>query len=327
MKIALLAVTQKGKILAEKIRLVMPDSQTIQTEKGIRSALEQTWDDYDGIVCIMAAGIVVRCLSGLCRNKSSDPCIVVLDERGSYAISLLSGHIGGGNKLAEDIASICGGKAVITTASDVSGHTSVDLWSIENNLIVANPERLASTSAKLLNSGYLSIYQDREYISSFPYDFKPCLRSSQADIVISVSPGNNNTSLQFLPRIHYIGFGCRRGTTVEEFKEALEDLREKHGLDLRTVAGLASIDLKNDEKGLLELAILQKLPIQFYTKETLNDVGIPVTSLKVYEKIGAYGVCEPAAVQAATFLGKPGQLIIKKITWNKITAAVALRVN
>jgi len=326
MKIAILAVTKKGYKTAEKIKQSLPDSVIVDSPAGVRLALEHIWPRYDGIICIMAAGIVVRCISGLCHSKYSDPCVVVIDEHGNFCVSLLSGHIGGGNKLAIKVATLCKGTAVISTASDLSGHTAVDLWSIENCLSIINPERLAATSARLLNSGELKVYQERPYGISFPDDFKLCKHSSRADVVISMTPDKESSQLHLVPRINFIGFGCRRGTSVEEFEQALADIQEIKGVPLTSIAGIASIDLKMDEPALCEIAVLNKWPIRFFSKQALNTIQSPSISSKVFEKVGAWGVCEPAAMLAASNRGKQGHLIIGKMTWERITAAIAQKV-
>jgi cobalt-precorrin 5A hydrolase len=236
---------------------------------------------------------------------------------------LLSGHIGGGNKLAQHVAESCRGTAVITTASDISGHTAVDLWSIENGLSIINPERLAAISVRLLNKGTLAIYQDSSYGIPFPEDFTLSENRSQADIIISMIPDRKSSMLQLVPRINFIGFGCRRGASVEEFEHAVADIKEITGIPLESVAAIASIDLKKDEPGLREFAVLRKWPIRFFSKEELNAIQSPSASTKVFEKIGAWGVCEPAAMLAASTRGKQGHLIIGKMTWEKITAAIA----
>lgn len=322
MKTAIFAATAAGRELAQRICRELPGSEVIVYEQGIRRALEQAWNSHDSIVCVMAAGIVVRCLNGLCRSKYHDPCVVVVDEAGRHAISLLSGHIGGGNGLAKKIADICGGTPVITTASDVTGHTAVDLWTVEQSLTVANPERLAAISARLLERGVLNVYQQTKFIKSLPNDFRDCTNQQDADIVISLVP-EPETGLLLIPRARFIGFGCKRGATIEEFKQALADLEEQDGLDLRSVGGMASIDLKNDEAGLLRLGLFFNWPIRFYTKEQINSVPGPTKSDIVLQKIGVFGVCESAAILAASAGGHNGQLIIKKRKWERITAAVA----
>jgi cobalt-precorrin 5A hydrolase len=321
-KTAILTATSSGREIAWRLQEELSGSELLEAERGVRKALETAWFSFDAIVCVMAAGIAVRCLSGLCRNKYDDPCIVVVDERGHHAISLLSGHIGGGNLLAQRVAEICGGTAVITTASDVTGHTAVDLWTVEENLSVVNPDRLASTSAKLIHQGFLKIYQQSDFIKSIPKDFHPCTKRHDADIVIGLAP-DMESALMLIPRVRYIGFGCRRGATVDEFKRAIVDLEAHDGLDLRSVGGAASIDLKSDEQGLLELAALFKWPLRFFTKKQISSVTGTAKSEIVHRKIGVFGVCESVAILAASGKNSRGRLIIKKRKWERITAAVA----
>ncbi len=321
-KTAILAATATGRELALSLEKELPDSELIDVSLGVRRALETAWRTHDSIICVMAAGIAVRCVSGLCRSKYHDPCIVVLDEQGRHAISLLSGHIGGGNLLAEKVAEISGGTAVITTASDITGHTAIDLWTVKENLTVVNPNRLASTSAKLIQQGFLRVYQQFNFIKSFPEDFHPCTKRQDADIVIALVP-DMESGLLLIPRVRYIGFGCRRGTTIDEFRQATTDLEAQDGLDLRSVGGAASIDLKNDEQGLLEFAAQLNWPLRFFSKEQISSVAGTVQSEIVHQKIGVFGVCESAAILAASGRGQSSRLIIKKRKWERITAAVA----
>ena len=321
-KTAILAATATGRELAQLLKKELPGSELIDAGLGVRKALETAWRTHDSIVCVMAAGIAVRCVSGLCRSKYHDPCVVVMDERGRHAISLLSGHVGGGNLLAEKVAEICGGDPVITTASDVTGHTAVDLWTVEENLTVVNPERLASTSAKLIQQGFLEVYQQSAFIKALPRDFHPCTKSKDADIVIALV-SDTESGLLLIPRVRYIGFGCRRGTAIDEFRQAITDLEAQDGLDLRSVGGVTSIDLKSDEQGLLEFAAQQNWPLRFFSKEQISSVTGTAQSEIVHQKIGVFGVCESAAILAASARGRGGRLIIKKRKWERITAAVA----
>ena len=321
--ITLLAATDNGWRTAEKIAQGLEGASLQRYHHGFRKALETAWLHADAIICVMAAGIVVRCLSSLCRSKYDDPCVIVVDEAGTHAISLLSGHIGGGNELTAVVARICGGTAVITTGSDVSGHTPLDLWCIEQNLSIDNPGLLSKLSARLIDSGSLGVFQDADYIENLPEDIVPCTKQRDADIVISLLLKAGPEQLRLIPRLRYIGLGCRRGASIDEFEQALQELEGHHGIDLKSVAGLASIDLKNDEAGLLEIGRRHKLPIRFFSKEELEIPQVPSRSEMVHKNIGIYGVCEAAAVLAAAKRGRPGRLIIEKIKWERITAAVA----
>lgn len=69
---------------------------------------------------IGASGIAVRFLDGLVGDKRSDPAMVVLDEGARYAVSLLSGHEGGANRLAYRVANTVGAVPVISTATEAS---------------------------------------------------------------------------------------------------------------------------------------------------------------------------------------------------------------
>jgi cobalt-precorrin 5A hydrolase len=273
----------------------------------------------------MATGIVVRAIATLCRDKKADPCVLVLDEKGQFVISLLSGHLGGGNGLARQVAAITGGAAVITTASDVTGHTALDLWAAENNLRVQNPQRLTGFSAKLVNEGEVSFFSTLE-CDSLPADFKVVTEPALADIILShgiFDPLEHPEALVLCPCNLYLGLGCNRGASAADFERAITELCRQYRLERCAIAGIASIDLKADETGLLQFASKNNLPIRFYTKDELNRVEGVSHSSAVMAATGASGVAEPAAMLAAGDGTTPGQLIVRKIKWKDVTAAVA----
>jgi cobalt-precorrin 5A hydrolase len=69
-------------------------------------------------IMIAASGIAVRFLDGLAQDKHNDPAVVVVDEAGRFAVSLLAGHEGGANRLAYRVANAVGAVPVITTATE-----------------------------------------------------------------------------------------------------------------------------------------------------------------------------------------------------------------
>ncbi len=71
-----------------------------------------------GLVYAAPAGVVVRAIAPLIKNKFEDPAVVVLDAGGRWAVSLLSGHEGGANALAIRVANILGAEPVITTTTE-----------------------------------------------------------------------------------------------------------------------------------------------------------------------------------------------------------------
>lgn len=71
-----------------------------------------------GLIFAAPCGVVVRALAGCLHHKTSDPAVVVLDVRGRWCISLLSGHEGGANDLAMRVANLVGAEPVITTTTE-----------------------------------------------------------------------------------------------------------------------------------------------------------------------------------------------------------------
>jgi cobalt-precorrin 5A hydrolase len=324
MKTAVIALTTGGKDLAERLSASLDECTLYCPQHGVVAEIRRLWNQVDGLICIMAAGIVVRSIAPLCKNKKKDPCVVVLDEKGEFVISLLSGHLGGGNALAREIARIIGGRPVITTASDVTGHTAIDLWVAGNDLIIANPEMLTTMSARLVNVGALAFFSDQD-VDGLPEDFLRHEKINHADMVISPFCPDKYDRLWMIPTNLFIGFGCNRGTTVAEFNLAFDDLCRTHRIDKRAIAGLASIDLKNDEKGLLDFAKKNRLPIRFFSKNELNTVTGITVSEAALRITGAKGVAEPSAILAASSDCEPGLLFIRKMKWKNVTAAVAAK--
>ena len=90
----------------------------------------------DALIFVGACGVAVRSIAPFVRDKKTDPAVLCLDERASFVIPLLSGHIGGANALAARLAGALGAKAVITTATDVNGKFAVDAWAAQNGCAI-----------------------------------------------------------------------------------------------------------------------------------------------------------------------------------------------
>ena len=319
MRVAVLAVTDGGQQRATQIAASLKNAAVVPVETSLAQELPELWSQYDGFVCVMATGIVVRLIAPLLKDKKSDPCVVVVDEQGRFAISLLSGHLGGGNDLASQVADVTNGQAVITTASDVLGHTALDLWAREQGLAADDDPKLTAASAKLVNSGSLRVFTDIDTLP-LPADFVIVADPVEADCVISnrLDLGTKSV-LQLIPRNLVVGIGCNRGTVAADIETAFCEALSEHGLSVQAVRNLASIDLKNDEAGLLAFAESRKLRIDFYNKDQLNAVVGVSRSDTVLRATGAQGVSEPAALLSAN----SKKLLVRKMKWKDVTIAVA----
>jgi cobalt-precorrin 5A hydrolase len=321
MKIAILPLTSGGKKLAEKIVEAADDAHLLQKKQTVAETLKENWPLFDGLVCIMAAGIVVRAIAPLLHDKGSDPCVLVMDEKGRHVISLLSGHLGGGNQLAEEIAKLTDGTAVITTASDTLNLVALDIWAREQDLAVEDRNTFTKASSQLVNNGSLKLFCDVE-VESLPVGLILAHRRDDAELIITnkKAVGVDEKIPVLHPRNLVVGVGCNRGTPVHEFEEALAELFEELGLARYSIRNLASIDVKNNEVGLVDFAKNNSWPITFHRREEINTVEKDVTiSRAALKAVGAIGVAEPTALLSAN----TNILLSRKRKWQNITMAVA----
>jgi cobalamin biosynthesis protein CbiG len=176
-------ITRDGHDLARKITGLYPDAEVLKFNTLI---FAEKWQTVKNIICIMATGIVIRIMAPLLQDKKTDPAVVVLDEKGRFTVSLLSGHIGGANALAKKIADFLGAEPVITTASDVQGKIALDLWAVERNLFVEDFEKLKTLSTRVVNNRKLKVYSDYPfYKKAVPEEFVMAAMHDGPDIIIS----------------------------------------------------------------------------------------------------------------------------------------------
>jgi len=319
----ILYITKNGLKLARKIRQNFPEAELLRYDTKL---FADKWTTSKKIICIMATGIVVRAVAPLIKDKKIDPAVVALDEKGRFAISLLSGHLGGANELAQTIAACLGAEAVITTASDVQGKTALDLWAREKELYVEDFEKLKKLSAKIVNGKRIKVKIDEALnIAALPEEFMPAASTMEADAIISCRL-IRSTALLLRPKSLCVGIGCNRGTSKEEIEREMKDVFRKEKLSYHSVRGLASIDMKRDEEGLIEFAHDNGFIIDFFTKDELNK-AISSYHIKGSEAVkaatGAAAVAEPAAILSAKKVCGNIRLIRPKVKRGNVTLAIA----
>ncbi|MDD3251029.1 MAG: cobalt-precorrin 5A hydrolase [Lachnospiraceae bacterium] len=311
----------------------------VQEEPGI-CAVEQSVGEWtaerfaalDGLIYIGAAGIAVRAIAPCLKDKLTDPAVVVLDEQGNYAVSLLSGHVGGANLLARRAAQITGAVPVITTASDVQGKTAPDVWAKERGLVLSDRRLAAEVAAALVNGEVVGFYSDYPLTELVPADYaRGQLCAHNVWLTVRVCPEPDSTMSMFLPeqaailrmipKTLTVGIGCRRGTERAVLECAVREAFVKHNLDLRGIEQAASIDLKREEAGLLALVQDWQLPFLTYSAEELSEeAGSQAESEFVRSVTGVGNVCERAALLGA---GPGGKLLAGKEIYQGVTVAVA----
>ena len=314
--IAIAAFTPRGVQLGRLLAEELGASLALSGQEGfsLSAWTAEQFPEREALVFIGAAGIAVRAIAPLIRHKAEDPAVLCVDELGAYVIPLLSGHLGGANALARQLAAITGGEAVITTATDLNGLFAVDLWARRQNMAVVNPEHIKRVSAKLLRGVRVRIdcpwpiAGERPHLveTGNPEDARVSCRRSDGDVLL------------LAPRIVTLGIGCRRGTTKEQLEQSFTRFCDERGLLPQAVAAAASLDLKQDEAGLLAFCAAHDWPLRFYSAEELKAVpGTFSASPFVEQTTGVDNVCERAAVRAG------GQLMETKYAAEGVTFAAA----
>ncbi|MFW6112495.1 MAG: cobalt-precorrin 5A hydrolase, partial [Chloroflexota bacterium] len=169
---SIIAVTRRGARLGGQLLSSLPNSELYVPKKfsaesgshgfeeSVGEVIRREFGRSRDLVLIMATGIAVRSLASEMKGKYKDPAVVVVDESGRFVISLLSGHLGGANALAETMASSIGAQPVITTSSDVSGNIALDLLGRDFGWQIENRSNLTRASAALANGDEIGLYQD-----------------------------------------------------------------------------------------------------------------------------------------------------------------------
>jgi len=348
-KIAIWVVTPNGIKIARTIAPRLPDVDTyLSVRLSEAAAANLTFDKlseemvlkfyrYTGHIFIMSTGIVVRVIAPLMTGKATDPAVVVIDDQGQHAISLLSGHLGGANALTLQVAEIIGARPVITTATDVNRRPAIDLLAREKNLVIENPRAIKVVNMALLTDQKIYVHDQFALLHDEIPNAIQLEGGGAMDPVLNPPdfPLDDHTAaifvgdrcIEFPPNVLILrpatlvaGIGCNRHTSMEEIKDFLNEVIEKNRLAGASLNRIATIDIKADEQGLVALAKALEVPIDFYSRRELKGVeGIRTPSARVEKHIGVKSVCEAAAILGS----RMGALIVPKQTAPNVTVAIA----
>ncbi len=331
---AVVALTPRGLELGERLCRALGRGTVLLAGGAVRQFLSAQFRDGRPLVCVMALGIVVRILGPLARDKRLDPAVVVIDEAGRFAVSVLGGHEAGANALAEEVAAALGATAVITTASEVLGLPPLDLvgrgwgWKIEEG------SRLTEVAAAAVRGEPVGVYQDAgradwwQEFGAWPAHFQHITTWPNERVAGLLAISDHPLSWPGVPAVIYrpptlvAGVGCRRGVPVEEIEALYQEVCRREGLAALSLGLVGTATLKADELGLQGFAALHGVPLRSFTGEELAAAGpLPTPSEVVRTKVGVAGVAEPAAMLAAG----TRQLLVPKQRTGRVTMALARR--
>ena len=257
---------------------------------------------YSKLVFICACGIAVRTIAPFVKNKKD--------------ISLLSGHLGGANELAENVAEILGGQAVITTATDVNSIIAIDNYAKENSLEIDSMKMAKEVSAQLLNGEKVAFKSD--FNNEIPKDFVQTVEKIGVYVTYKTIEPFENT-LKLYKKSLVVGIGCKKDTPVENVESFLRTVFEENSLSEKAILKIGTIDIKKNEKAIVELSKKYNVKLEIFDKKTLNSQNGEFShSDFVFRTVGTDCVCERAVVAGG------GKLIVKKQSCNGVTIAVGV---
>lgn len=297
-------------------------AQSVKLRAGnLYESTEKSFKEKNCIIFVGAVGIAVRSIAPFVRSKKHDPAVICIDERGINVISLLSGHIGGANQLTLRIAKIIGGNPVITTATDINGKFAVDEWANNKNLHIMSLKSARDIAADILEGQKIGLKSDFKIISEVPDE----IDENQEKIGICISLNSNvkpfDNTLNLIPKIISVGIGCRKDANFITVYNAIKDVLAENNISHFAIKCLNSIDLKNDEEGIIKAAEIFKVPFNTYTKDELNEIEGQFSESNFVKSVaGVDSVCERAAVIGSS----SNRLIINKTIKNSVTVAAAI---
>lgn len=355
-RVAVLAITRNGVAVGRKLTEAFGGWELHAPEKfgaggpGVApfagpasEKVAELFGSHDGLVCVFSLGAAIRLIAPHMRDKRTDPAVVVIDDAASFAISALSGHLGGANRLAAEIASRLGATPVITTAADVNKTIAVDLVGREFGWVIDDGSAVTAVSADMVNGEGVAVYQGAGergwWAGELPGNVRVfdslggALGSGLGSCLIisdEVAAGAGGAagapppppkSVTYRPKSLVVGVGLHRDTSKEAIRGGIEAVFRGRGLSTKSIYRVASVKKRRDAGGLAELGREMGVPVEYVDREDLGAVAVPNPSDVVRAFEGTASVSEAAAL-----LVSGGDLVVEKQKFPPdLTVAVARR--
>ena len=347
MKLAIITLTKKAAKKGSEIKeLLSPtdrfktidvftlskysDDKTIPMENGFKDTVSEIFNCYESLYFVMASGIVVRTIAPLLKSKDIDPAVIISGEDGGFIVSLVSGHLGGANRLASMIAETIGGIPVISTASDVSGSIAVDTIAMKLKAHLRDLESAKDVTALIVNGERVELRLPKNMavnLDSFCPEGHFSLncektKNIKKDIagIVAVSNRLDMKITQIIPKNIILGIGCRRDTSSETILEGIELTMKECNLHMDSIKHIATVDVKADEIGLLEVCDRLDKKLIVIHREQIKPIQDNYEGSDFVEKtIGVRCVSAPAAYLSSN---KDGKFIKEKKRYNGVTVSI-----
>jgi len=305
-------------------QIFISNGSSLSLEKKIEGLVESSpsnflkdhWQKNNKLIFLGSIGAVVRLISPFVRSKENDPAILVMDSKAENVITLLGGHKQGGDAFANELAAALEAEVICTSDSFTERRIPLDCfgegWGWERGGSDVDWRKLMIRQSKeqkniVFQSQGSKLWQQLKGCANCSFLAKNDPISFE-NINLYIGQENSNICSWHPPTI-IIGIGCERNTDEMVIQRAIDKSLNQNGLSLLSISGLATIDKKNDEIGLLNLSKKNEWPIYFFSAPELSQVKVPTPSNVVLNEMGTASVAEAAAILLG---GHSGRLIQEK---------------
>ncbi len=304
-------------------------NELIQVQKP-REILIKKWPEIDLIIFIGSIGASIRIINPFLTSKDQDPGVIVIDNKCSKILPLIGLHQSNTQNIAYQIANLLDGEIIETNNSNDQSFLNLDAfgnqwgWERSGNIkdwskLVIKQARNEEIFCKQLSGN--SLWKNSESGEIIKQINEKEIEKPDSTFHVSIFENHKTT---WHPPVLWIGIGCERNTSKELIANSFNNLLESRNLSKYSIAGLATVDIKKDEKGILELAKEKNLPIKFFSKEDLSKIIVPNPSNVVQEEIGTPSVAEASCLLAA---GEGSKLLEEKRIFKNQSGAVTIAVS
>lgn len=318
--IYILSVSSLGDILGEKLSKNF-SSVYFSKDKikavGLNEITKEAMEKAKGIIFISSTGIAVRAIAPCLKGKTIDPGVVVVDAKGEYAISLLSGHLGGGNELAIKVSEILKAMPIITTATDSLGVKAPDMIAKENNLLIPDIKKAKDISAFLIE-GKKVVFEDEDKIIDIPKGYIECTEGSENLPKVKVTNKISGSEALVLVRKNLIlGIGCRKDVPKEKMVDFIRESLKEYGYREDSVLKISTIDLKSKEEAILNISQVFRVPLEIHSRDEVRKIEhLFKCSDFVRKSIGVGAVAEPCVYLSG------GEIVVERISKEGMTLCI-----
>ncbi|AIY84547.1 cobalamin synthesis G family protein [Clostridium baratii str. Sullivan] len=319
--ISIISVTEKGDEIAYKLKENFNSDIYLKSKSKdfkLDNVTKECFKKYKAIVFLSSTGIAVRAISKYLKGKDIDPAVIVVDVCNNFTISLVSGHLGGANKLTYEISNVLGNIPVITTATDNMDLIAPDILAKNNNLIIEDLKKAKVIAGRLVNKEVVYFKDDEKKIDC-PKGYIETEEIKDNTVWITNSLKEKDNVLKLIRKNIILGIGCRKDTYSKKLSDFVSNVLLENNLDKRSVKLIASIDVKKNEKAILDLVKELDSKLKFYTKEEIMTVEEKYEgSAFVKATVGVSSVSEPVVDLSG------GEIIIEKIKNSGMTLTVGI---